>query len=323
VRNLLIVAVMAAMVFVGCEGDDNPTAPPDGSCCAVNGTCMVTTQVNCTGTSIWTVGGVCEPNPCAQPDGSCCAVNGTCTVTTQAACTGTSAWIAGGVCEPNSCVQPDGACCALDGTCTVTKLAACTDSTWTMFGVCSPNPCPPPVSNYLPQTSPANVIANLQIAYGERTIDEYRKLFTEDFIFVFSPTDLIDPNHQTPPQWGLGEELVSTENMFTDELVFKIELSSYVLGVPTRVDSVEYRPRAWKVRIDRANLQVYTRKPDGTLLTLLVDGATEVFYFVEEPSRPSPINGRPTWYIFRWEDQPIGSGKTEVISWGQVKALFR
>ena len=321
-RNLLIVAVMAAMVFVGCEGDDNPTAPPNGSCCAVNGTCTVTTQANCTWT--WTVGGVCEPNSCVQPDGACCALDGTCTVAKQAACTGTSTWTLGGVCEPNPCVQPDGACCALDGTCTVAKQAACTGtSTWTMFGVCSPNPCPPPVSNYLPQTSPANVIANLQVAYGERRIDEYRKLFTDDFVFVFDPADPVDPNHPSPPQWGLADELSSAENMFTDTLVTRIELSSYVLGVPSRVDSVEYRPRAWKVRVDQVNLQVHTRRPDGNLLTLLVDGATEVFFFVEEPSRPSPVNGRPTWYIFRWEDQPIGTRKVEMTSWGQVKNLFR
>ena len=169
-------------------------------------------------------------------------------------------------------------------------------------------------SNYLPQTSPENVIANLQTAYGERKIDEYRKLFTDDFIFVFNPADPVDPNHPSPPQWGLVDELDVTENMFADELVTKIELSSYNFGVPERVDSVEYRPRAWKVRVDHTNLQVYTRKEDGTLLTLLVDGATEMFFFVEDPTKPSPVDGRPTWYIFRWEDQPIGTKATPDVA---------
>ncbi len=282
-RGLLIGAVMVAIAFAGCGGDDNPTVPPSGSCCLTNGTCTLTTQTNCTGT-----------------------------------------WAAGGVCDPNSCVQPDGACCALDGTCTVTKSVACTGtSTWTMFGVCDPNPCPPPVSHYLPQTSPANVVANLQMAYGERKIGEYKKLFTEDFIFVFNPVDPVDPDHPSPPQWGLTDELGSTQNMFADELVTKIEISSYSFGVPERVDSVDFRPRAWKVRVDQVNLQVYTRRPDGQWLTLLVDGATEMFFFVEEPSELSPVDGRPTWYIFRWEDQPIGGMKSERGSWGQVKNLFR
>jgi hypothetical protein len=74
--------------------------------------------------------------------------------------------------------------------------------------------------------------------------------------------------------------------------------------------------------MDQANLQIYTRKPDGTLLTLLVDGATEVFFLVEEPTRLAS-DGKPTWFIFRWEDQPIGTRKTETTSWGQVKNIFR
>jgi hypothetical protein len=181
---------------------------------------------------------------------------------------------------------------------------------------------PPPASEYLPQSSIANVLANFQKAYGKESIDEYRKLFTEDFIFVFNPADPIDPNHPSPPQWGLVDELDVTENMFTDALVTKIDLSSYVLGVPARLDSNEYRPRAWKVRMDQANLQVYTRKPDGTLLTYLVDGATEMFFLVEEPTRLAS-DGKPTWYIFRWEDQPIGTGKNEGRSWGRLKNIFR
>ena len=181
---------------------------------------------------------------------------------------------------------------------------------------------PPPVSEYLAQSSAANVLANLQKAYGNRDIDEYRKLFTEDFVFVFNPADPVDPYHPYPAHWGLVDELSSAENMFTDSLVFKIELSSYVLGVPERADSIEYRPRAWRARIDHANLQVYTHRTDGTLLTLLVDGATEMFFLVEEPTRLAS-DGKPTWFIFRWEDQPIGTGKVEEGSWGRIKAAFR
>jgi hypothetical protein len=181
---------------------------------------------------------------------------------------------------------------------------------------------PPPASEYLAQSSIVNVVANLQKAYGKESIDEYRKLFTDDFLFVFNPADPVDPNHPSPPQWGLVDELDATQNMFIDSSVFKIELSSYNFGVPERVDSVEYRPRAWKVRVDHTNLQVYTRKEDGTLLTLLVDDATEVFFLVEEPNRLAS-DGKPTWYIFRWEDQPIGTMKTERTSWGQVKNIFR
>jgi hypothetical protein len=103
--------------------------------------------------------------------------------------------------------------------------------------------------------------------------------------------------------------------------VTKIELSSYSLGVPEPVDSLTYGPRAWKVRVDLANLQVATRTPENELLTLVVDGTTEMFFFREDPTRL--IGGRPTWYVFRWEDQPVGSVKTESLSWGYLKARFR
>jgi hypothetical protein len=160
-------------------------------------------------------------------------------------------------------------------------------------------------SDYLPQTSPANVLQNLQTSYKNRNIDEYTKLFATDFTFVFNPLDPEVPDHPNPPSWGLVDEIEATKNMFTNELVTKIELTSYVLGVPEKADSLYYGPRAWKVQVNEANLQVATRTADGDLLTYLVQGTTEVFFFREEPTKP--IEGRPTWYIFRWEDQPIGT----------------
>ncbi len=62
----------------------HPTAT--GSCCAADGSCLVTTAATCSDT--WTEAGVCSPNPCAQPTGACCSGTA-CTTTTQAACTGT------------------------------------------------------------------------------------------------------------------------------------------------------------------------------------------------------------------------------------------
>jgi hypothetical protein len=173
---------------------------------------------------------------------------------------------------------------------------------------------PPPPSHYLPQTSPKNVMTNLQMSYGERNIDEYKKLFAEDFTFLFNPQDPVDPDHPPPPsgQWGLVDELAATENMFKDDLVTKIELTSYSLGDPEPADSLYYGPRAWRVQVDQANLMVATRTESGDLLTLVVEGKTEVFYFREEPSKP--IDGRPTWYIFRWEDWVIGTPKLAVAA---------
>lgn len=171
----------------------------------------------------------------------------------------------------------------------------------------------------LDQTSPANILTTLQMAYADRSIDMYRKLFADDFTFVFSPADTAG-NDPTPARWGLADELRATSNMFRSEFVYRTELTSYVLGVPEPADSLIYGPKAWIVRVSRANLQVHARTEGGDTVTYVVDGATEVFYFREDPTRL--IYGNPAWFIFRWEDQPLEPAKTESTSWGAIKARF-
>jgi formylglycine-generating enzyme required for sulfatase activity len=75
-----------------------------GSCCALDGTCTVTTQTVCSG--VWTLHGVCTPNPCPGPTGACCnTTSGACTITTQGACTFT--WLGAGVaCNAVTCPVP-------------------------------------------------------------------------------------------------------------------------------------------------------------------------------------------------------------------------
>lgn len=208
-----------------------------------------------------------------------------------------------------------GSCRLPGGGCAVTPQALCS-GVWVEGGHCgSVEP------GYLPQSSAAAVLANLQRTYAERRLAQYRKLFSDDFIFVFNPLDPEDPDLPHPDQWGLADELRSTENMFADERVTKVELTSYTLDPCARADSILYGPNAWKARVDEVNLQVATLLPDGNRLTLVVQGATERFFFRTDPSQPA-ADGKPTWTIFRWEDQPVGTGKSERGSWGQIKAVY-
>lgn len=180
---------------------------------------------------------------------------------------------------------------------------------------------PDVVSKYLAQSSPGNVMENLRTAYMERNLDEYKKLFAADFTFVFAPADATDPDNPTPTQWSGAEEFTSTENMFRDDLVEKIELEYGSLGV-AEPDSANWGAGAWKMKIDGVNLAVRTRNEQNEPLTYLVPGTTEVFFFREDKNTPAS-DGRPTWFIFRWEDQPIGAHKTETNSWGQVKNHYK
>jgi formylglycine-generating enzyme required for sulfatase activity len=72
-RSLSIAGVMAVVVFAGCGGDNSSTTKPQpGLCCALDGTCSVTTQADCAGT--WTAGGTCTPNGCPRPPAGMVAI---------------------------------------------------------------------------------------------------------------------------------------------------------------------------------------------------------------------------------------------------------
>jgi formylglycine-generating enzyme required for sulfatase activity len=76
----------------------------DGSCCAPDGTCVVSKEAACSG--VWTLDDVCTPNPCPGPTGACCnTVTGACTITTQDVCpfTWLGAWVA---CTTVACPVP-------------------------------------------------------------------------------------------------------------------------------------------------------------------------------------------------------------------------
>jgi hypothetical protein len=183
-------------------------------------------------------------------------------------------------------------------------------------------PPPPPASDYLPASSAANVLANLKTAYETKNLAEYRKLFAEDFVFSFIPPGLSDLDNTLPPVdgWELADELTSTEIMFNDTSVGKIELHHWDIGTAEPAESLYYGPRAFRVVAGNVDLTVKILDTyEGLILS--VEGSAERFYFREEPSRRAS-DGLPTWLIFRWEDFPAGRPKVERTSWGEIKAAF-
>lgn len=86
-----------------------PQPPAEGSCCAPDGSCTVTTQANCTGT--WTEAGVCVPSPCVPATGACCFRNAYCRILTPARCVALRGIYVGGVCAASDsprCSVPAG-----------------------------------------------------------------------------------------------------------------------------------------------------------------------------------------------------------------------
>ena len=87
---------------------------------------------------------------------------------------------------------------------------------------------------YLPRTSPENVLHNFVLAYKRKDYVQYQPLFHQEYKFHFAQVD-IDRDPTIPQEWGLSQELASAEGMFADPLV-SINLSLSVTNVDSLVD---------------------------------------------------------------------------------------
>jgi hypothetical protein len=192
----------------------------------------------------------------------------------------------------------------------------------------NPIPPPPPLSDYLEQSSAAYVLANLRTAYEKKNFDEYDKLFSPDYVFVFNPADVGDPENPTPQQWFRADEMDSARNLFSNDRVEYITLN----WNPGEAEpSDEVIQGSWKVRVDAVNLDVHTRNENNEVWIYEVKGAVHVFYFREDPSVTFPASGKHKWYCIRWDDSPIGGfagvevdgAKVQETSWGAIKSLYR
>jgi hypothetical protein len=187
-------------------------------------------------------------------------------------------------------------------------------------------PPPPPGIEYIEQSSALNVLANFKTAYEERDYAGYERLFASEYIFVFNPLDLGDPDNPSPAQWSRADEMSSAENLLEkDDAVEAITLSWSVGDVQADDDS------GWKIRVDEVNLSVNTRDEQGQLWIYQAKGSYQVFYFREEPTNPTP-SGKKRWTITKWEDSPVGllgrtaagsfAPRVQETTWGQIKHLY-
>lgn len=170
-----------------------------------------------------------------------------------------------------------------------------------------PNDNQPP-SNYKPQTSPANVLANLRTAYVERKLDEYAKLFDPvEFSFKFDPLDLQD-SPDLPPFWGWADEERVHRNMFESDDVLDIRLT-FVPGVVQDAEESDGTDvdLSWKkMTITSVELEVEAKNPADPTDNLIyrVPGDRAIYFFKEYPDE-QVLDGnvlRSTWKITQWKD---------------------
>ncbi len=155
-------------------------------------------------------------------------------------------------------------------------------------------------------TSPGNVLAIVKRAYEERKIEEFEKIFATEYVFQFSPEDIVQGN--TPAEWPRNDEIDSARNMFGDDTVDRIEMTSFIIPAPRAAVESDNLPSIEGVQvitIDAVRLSVFTRNLDGEVLELLVPGEQAVFFFLETQV-VDPASGRKLWELIRWRDKPTG-----------------
>ncbi len=179
----------------------------------------------------------------------------------------------------------------------------------------------PPSSDihYFARTSPDSVVANLRLAYENRSLTRYLDCLAEDFTFYPSEGTLAE-HDWIPESWGKTEEHHIHCGMFASYgFVHDIVLSLLLEGEPVEIpgpnggDPVTYE---YTFGVDlRVNCQDSLQ---------YVATAPSLFVLQIDPDDVSATE-EPLWEIVLWFDiDENGSCGRPVMptSWGELKAIF-
>jgi hypothetical protein len=175
----------------------------------------------------------------------------------------------------------------------------------------------PKVSPYLEPTSPSNVVANLQLAYQRREIDEYAKLLAPEFIFKFQP---VDAQEIAKEFWTRDEDLAGTGALFGAAVVTSIAVS-LGHGPDAPADDLELPDDARKIRIDQTFLQV----DETTGITWVITDLQDMFF---RPGDETLGEDPDHWFLIEWRDIPTaaaasGAAAVRPATWGKLKSQYQ
>lgn len=164
---------------------------------------------------------------------------------------------------------------------------------------------PPPVP-----INPTQTLLLFKWCYENRAIDEYRELFTDDYVFVFSQQDSAGNAFRDQP-WTREDEMISQTNLFVGGSASEppadritLDFTNNLIEFPSTFPG--HNPIWHKTIRVEVNLRVQLGES-----TLEVRGPG-VFYFVrgDFARLPEDLEGRvdadsTRWFIERWEDDTI------------------
>jgi len=209
---------------------------------------------------------------------------------------------------------------------------------------------PPPTPN-----SPSGLLRLFEWAYNNRDLSEYRTVFTDDYRFAFSATDTAGNGYRDQP-YTRADELASANRLFDAASLISLQLDkSFVVFNDTRPDKFDPLRRKnirTQVLLNITTLDGGQTNVSGKANFFLVRG--------DSAAIPTELGFQPDsnrWYIERWEDETLagslnsaglarldasgglmlpaagrppgarrsaaGATRFDVISWGQLKILFR
>jgi hypothetical protein len=180
-----------------------------------------------------------------------------------------------------------------------------------------------PPSPFLPRTSPANLLHNLQEAYEHRNLAEYESLLATEFTFVLSQRDQQRPG--MPDSWNRETEIGIHRHLFDAALVQTLTLS-FVLAdtVWDPADSL------YTAIASNVNFYIVGAMPahPTDVKEYRVTNALEKFWF-RKNGWTATGKADSIWTIVKWKDDLLWgrsaarSGVSEETSWGAVKAAYR
>jgi len=209
------------------------------------------------------------------------------------------------------------------------------------------NPLIPVVTPPYSPDTPQNALRLLEWSYGSKNAENYRRLFTSDFRFVFSDLDSNGAAYRDVP-WTRNDELISSTHLFEGGDVDQPEATDIRLTMDRNfIVSPDQRPGKnpnWHVMIDTYVI----------LHVLLSDGHVDditgsVKFFLtrgDSASIPPDLGVSPDpniWYIDRWEDSTAQGGGGLLVNaahptrrsaparvlaahnptWGSLKSFYR
>jgi hypothetical protein len=175
----------------------------------------------------------------------------------------------------------------------------------------------PPELKPKPQTSPENVVNNLQASYVLRQIEVYAKLLAPEFRFVFQS---IDAEEIAQDSWTREEDLAGTDALFEATVVTSIYID-LIHGPAVDAEDPELPADAKKIRINQTLLQV----DESTGLTWVASDIQDLFF---RPGDPGQGEDPDHWFLIEWRDIPTTSAPRtpttgeQVTTWGKIKSKY-